>query len=122
MKFLADMGVSMTVVRTLRDNAHEAVHLSELELQRLPDTSIMQKALQEQRIVLTFDLDFTDLLAASGDALPSIIIFRLKNTSPVFVSTRLMAVLSEYGNALSSGVIVIVEDYRVRLRRLPMEQ
>ena len=89
MKFLADMGVSMTVVKTLRSAGYEAIHLSELGLQRLTDSSIMQKAFQEQRIVLTFDLDFTDLLAASGDALPSVVLFRIKNTSPAFVSIRL---------------------------------
>jgi predicted nuclease of predicted toxin-antitoxin system len=121
MKFLADMGVSMTVVKTLRSAGYEAIHLSELGLQRLPDASIMLKAFQEQRVVLTFDLDFTDLLAASGDALPSVVIFRLKNTSPAFVSIRLMTVLSECGDSLRTGAIAIVEDGRVRLRRLPLQ-
>jgi predicted nuclease of predicted toxin-antitoxin system len=32
---------------------------------------------REQRIVLTFDLDFGDLLAAGAHALPSVVIFRL---------------------------------------------
>jgi predicted nuclease of predicted toxin-antitoxin system len=45
MKFLADMGVSMTVIRTLRSDGYEAVHLSEMGLQRLPDADIMQKAI-----------------------------------------------------------------------------
>jgi predicted nuclease of predicted toxin-antitoxin system len=121
MRFLADMGVSMTVINTLRRAGYEAVHLSELGLQRLPDASIMLKALQEQRVVLTFDLDFTDLLAASGDALPSVVIFRLKNTSPAFVSIRLMTVLSECGDSLRTGAIAIVEDSRIRLRRLPLQ-
>lgn len=120
MKFLADMGISMTVVKTLRSAGYEAIHLGEIGLQRSPDSFIMLKALQEQRIVLTFDLDFTDLLAASGDALPSVVLFRLKNTSPMFVSVRLMSVLAEYGDTLSTGAIAIVEDNRVRLRRLPL--
>ena len=29
MKFLADMGVSMTVIQTLRQNGYDAVHLRE---------------------------------------------------------------------------------------------
>ena len=40
MKFLADMGVSMTVVRNLREAGYEAIHLREEGLQRLPDTEI----------------------------------------------------------------------------------
>ena len=40
MKFLADMGVSPVTVGFLRGLGHEAVHLHEEGLDRLPDTSI----------------------------------------------------------------------------------
>ena len=36
MKFLADMGVSMSTVQTLRDAGHDAVHLRDEGLHRLP--------------------------------------------------------------------------------------
>lgn len=61
MKFLADMGVSMSTVRSLRERGHNAVHLREEALHKLPDEKILEKARQEGRIVLTFDLDFGDL-------------------------------------------------------------
>jgi len=37
MKFLADMGISQSTVRWLRQLGYDAVHLREQELQRLPD-------------------------------------------------------------------------------------
>ena len=37
MRFLADMGVSQQVVEWLRTKGHEAVHLSDEGLQRLPN-------------------------------------------------------------------------------------
>ena len=55
MKFLADMGVSPLTVEALKEERHDAVHLSELGLFRMPDAKIMAKAKQESRIVLTFD-------------------------------------------------------------------
>jgi predicted nuclease of predicted toxin-antitoxin system len=119
-KFLADMGVSMTVVRNLREAGYEAIHLREEGLQRLPDPEILEKARQEERIVLTFDLDFGDLLAASSALLPSVIIFRLQNTLPSFASARLLEVLSECSEDLETGAIVMIEDGRYRLRRLPI--
>ena len=61
MRFLADMGVSITTVQALRAAAHDAVHLREEGLIRLPDPDIVAKAAQEQRVVLTFDLDFGDI-------------------------------------------------------------
>lgn len=70
------MGVSMTTVRALRERGENAVHLREEGLQTLPDDEILTKAIDEHRIVLTFDLDFGDLLAASGAQTPSVLLFR----------------------------------------------
>jgi predicted nuclease of predicted toxin-antitoxin system len=86
----------------------------------MKDSKILKKALQEDRIVLTFDLDFADLLAAAGAILPSTIIFRLKKTVPDFVTARLLSVLSDCKNDLEAGALVTIEDGRYRLRHLPI--
>jgi predicted nuclease of predicted toxin-antitoxin system len=44
MKFLADMGISPRAVDFLRDMGHDAVHLYEEGLERLPDSDILAKA------------------------------------------------------------------------------
>ena len=83
MRFLADMGVSQRVVEWLRAAGHDAVHLRDEGLQRrLPNGEIFQKAGGEQRIVLTFDLDFGEILAGSGNQIVSVVLFRLRNTPP----------------------------------------
>jgi len=46
-------------------------------LHRLPDGEVLDKTLRENRILLTHDLDFGELLAASGGSLPSEVIFRV---------------------------------------------
>jgi predicted nuclease of predicted toxin-antitoxin system len=89
MRFLADMGVSQQVVEWLRANQHGTTHLSDEGLQRLPNGEIFQKASREQRIVLTFDLDFGEILAGSGDKVVSVILFRLRNTRTAFSSSGL---------------------------------
>lgn len=120
MRFLADMGISPLTVSSLKQVGHDAIHLSEQKLFRMSDRDIVIKARSESRIILTFDLDFTDLLAVSQDNLPSVIIFRLKNTLPNFVSSRLLTVLSECEKKLNEGAIIIIEDYRYRVRNLPL--
>jgi predicted nuclease of predicted toxin-antitoxin system len=120
MRFLADMGVSQQVVEWLRTNGHEAVHLRDEGLQRLPNGEIFQKAAREQRIVLTFDLDFGEILAASGGQIVSVILFRLRNTRASFVIQRLDDVLKQSSADLSQGAIVVVEDGRHRVRSLPI--
>ena len=75
MRFLAEVGVSITTVERLRAADHDAVHLREEGLIRLPDPEIVSKAARERRIVLTFDLDFGDILAAARGEAPGVIIF-----------------------------------------------
>jgi len=115
------MGVSMSTAASLREAGHDAVHLRDLCLLKMEDSNILQKARTEQRIVLTFDLDFGDLLAASGEKLPSVIIFRLRNQTPSSVRPRLFEILSECEPELNAGAVIIVEETRYRVRHLPIE-
>jgi predicted nuclease of predicted toxin-antitoxin system len=119
-RFLADMGVSLTTVDALRGAHHDAVHLRDEGLIRLPDPDIAAKAVAEGRIVLTFDLDFGDLLATARSEAPSVVIFRLRNQTPAAVNPRLFQVIDNCAAELASGAIVIVEDEGFRVRRLPI--
>jgi predicted nuclease of predicted toxin-antitoxin system len=120
MRFLADMGVSQRVVEWLRAGGHDAMHLRDERLQTLPNGEIFQKAAREQRVVLTFDLDFGEILAGSGGQIVSVVLFRLRNTRADFVIQRLDDVLGQSSVDLSQGAIVVVEDGRHRIRKLPI--
>jgi predicted nuclease of predicted toxin-antitoxin system len=120
MKFLADMGASTLTIKWLRSEGHDAVHLRELGLQRLPDEGILAKAREESSIVLTMDLDFGYLLAISADSLPSVVLFRLSDERSEFVNRRMASVLAESAEALAAGAIVSVSDTTFRVRRLPI--
>ncbi|MDJ0863552.1 MAG: DUF5615 family PIN-like protein [Gammaproteobacteria bacterium] len=122
MKLLGDVGISMSTVRILRQQGHDIVHLREEGLQRLPDSEIMEKARAEGRVVLTFDLDFADLLALGVSTSPSVVIFRLRDETPASVNPRLLEVLNERTKELEKGALIVVEDSRYRLRRLPIEE
>ena len=71
MRFPADMGVSLRVVEWLRSSGHDAIHLRDEGLQKLPNGEIFRKAIREQRVVLTFDLDFGEIVAAGGEQVAS---------------------------------------------------
>jgi predicted nuclease of predicted toxin-antitoxin system len=119
-KFLADMGISPKTVAFLYALGHDAVHLSEQGLERLPDPSIVEKARQEGRIILVHDLGFGELVAASGARLPSVITFRLRNMHPDRVNGALQSILSQHGEALEHGAMISVTEAQVRVRRLPL--
>jgi predicted nuclease of predicted toxin-antitoxin system len=116
------MGISPQSVTFLRDLGVEAVHLHQLGLEQLPDAEIMVKARREKYIVLTHDLDFSELLALGGAKLPSVVIFRLQNMRPDNVNHYLQILVVEYQAALEEGAILSVSEGRIRARRLPIGQ
>lgn len=120
MKFLADMGISPNTVSFLRGLGHDAVHLHEQGLDRLQDSVILEKAREEGRTLLTHDLDFGELIAASGARLPSIVVFRLRNMRPGRVNRYLNGIISQHGEALEQGAIISVTEGQTRVRFLPI--
>ena len=120
MRFLADAGISPSTVAALQDQGHDAVHVRVLGRQRATDREILDLARDEERVVLTFDLDFSDLLALGMKTKPSTVIFRLSNETAVSVNVRLLRVISEQESELARGVLIMVEDTRYRVRRLPV--
>ena len=120
MRFLADMGAAIRIVEWLRQQGHETTDLREENLQRMPDLDIFGKAAAESRILLTFDLDFGEIVALSGEKNVSVVLFRLHNTRTPHVIERLKIALQETAQILRSGAIVVVEETRLRVRRLPL--
>ncbi len=119
MRFLADMGVSPLTVAALRRAGHDAVHLRDEELQRLSDELIFEKARRENRVVLTFDLDFSEIVARTRASLPSVILFRLRTARPDHVTGLLLRVLPEVGHRLAHGAVVTIEPAGYRWRPMP---
>jgi len=122
MKFLADMGISPQSITFLRRLGFDAVHLHELGLDRSSDKEIVVKAQNEGYVVLTHDLDFSELLALSGAKLPSVIILRLQNMRTRNVNHYLKILVTEHQTALNKGAIFSVTEGRIRVRSLPIER
>ncbi len=89
-------------------------------MHRAPDSEIVQRAQSDWRIVLTFDLDFGDVLALGVLDKPSVVIFRLADERSESVNRRLSAVLAERSADLNAGALILVEDMRYRVRKLPI--
>jgi predicted nuclease of predicted toxin-antitoxin system len=102
--------------RWLRTNCtHRA-----FELQRAPDVVLVERARVDGSVVITFDLDFGEILALGVLDKPSVIIFRLTDERADSVNRRLSVVLAERLPDLQSGALILVEDTRYRVRKLPI--
>lgn len=119
MRFLIDMNLSPVVAAGLRSSGHDAVHVRDVGLGASSDEVVFAYAAREHRIVVTADLDFGEVLAASGIATVSVILLRLRDTSPTRSLKRVTAVLPRVEAPLAAGAVVIVLEDRIRIRSLP---
>jgi predicted nuclease of predicted toxin-antitoxin system len=111
--------MDVRVASWLNSQGHDTTHLRDEGLQRLPNGGVFEKAIAESRVVVTFDLDFGEIVALSKGRKTGVILFRLRNTRTAFVIQRLSEVISECADALMRGAIVIVEEARHRVREFP---
>ena len=121
MKLLVDMMLSTRVAEELRNAGHDAVHVREYGLQRALDEEILARAAVEQRTLISADMDFGFLLASRRHPWPSVVLpRRLAAHRADFVVTLLLANLPQLAEALQQGSLVVLEENRIRVRRLPI--
>lgn len=120
LRFLADMNLSPLTVADLQAAGWDVVRVSSFLPATASDRDVLAFARDQGRVVITQDLDFSALLALSGQAQPSLITLRLSNTDPSRVTQRLLEIAPAVGEALRLGCAVSADDETVRIRRLPM--
>lgn len=120
MKFLVDMALSPALSRWLREQDHDAVHASELGLDRAPDSEILRVAAETERVVITADLDFPRLFASLGIAGPGLVLLRGGNYSESESLDCIRRVLSAVSPQDLSQSIVVVDQHKIRRRQLPL--
>lgn len=121
MRFLVDQNLSRKVAAALRAAGHDVVHTSEVELSTASDPAIAELAVAEARVVVSADTDFGMLLATSGAERPSVLLVRLRAPRPAeALAAVIVANLDDVSDDLEAGAIVVLEDERVRIRRLPL--
>ncbi len=120
MKFLGDIPISRRTLQHLQNQGHDAVATGERLAPTASDAEIIRLAANEGRVILCFDLGFAELVALSGEKLPSLITLRTARQQPDFINRRLDEVLPEIAEDLERGALATVEDHRVRVRPLPV--
>jgi predicted nuclease of predicted toxin-antitoxin system len=104
MKLLVDMNLSPRWSLFLAASKVEAVHWSRVGAVTAPDTEIMAYARAHGYIVLTHDLDFSAILAATGGTKPSVMQIRSENLNPDVVGEKIVSasMLLSPGRGLAS--------------------
>ena len=122
MKFIVDNPLSPYIAEALRKEGFDAVHVADYDMREAEDIAIFQRASVEDRIIISADTDFGTLLALWNHSKPSVVLFRRSSRrKPTEQAQFLLTILEQIRNDLESGSIVIIEEYRLRIRALPIQ-
>lgn len=120
MKIIIDMNLSPEWVPALVAFGYEAQHWSFVGSAGAKDSEIMEWARQNGCVVLTHDLDFGALLAASGADRPSVLQIRALDPMPSEIAPLVLDALRQFEPELTTGALVSVDAKRSRARILPL--
>jgi predicted nuclease of predicted toxin-antitoxin system len=85
------------------------------------DATILARAAQEQRVILSADTDFGTLLTLRHEREPSVILIRgAVPRRPADQAALLLANLPSFESSLLQGAIVVIEPHRIRVPALPI--
>jgi predicted nuclease of predicted toxin-antitoxin system len=121
-RFLLDANLSPKLVTALAAAGHASRHVDEIGLLRASDVTIFDRAAADGDVLITADVDFTNLLAARGSSRPSVVLLRHVAELPwheheALLVANLPAVLAD----LQEGAVVSLSPTRLAVRRLPIE-
>ena len=122
MKLLVDMNLSPRWVVWLKDAGVDAIHWSLVGKINAPDTEIMTFAMANDYVVLTHDLDFSAILAATQGEKPSVVQIRADDVSPDAIGLQIVAALGQMESELAAGALRTIDPSRTRLNLLPLRR
>lgn len=81
-RYLANENFPAAIVRALRAQGDDVLNAAET-LMAAPDETVIRAAVEQDRVLLTFDRDFAELVFRhQTPSVPGIVLFRLSELSP----------------------------------------
>ena len=117
MRLCANENIPEDCVVRLRQNGHDVLWIRE-SAPGSPDIGVINRSLAEDRLLITFDKDFRELVFRRGArASHGIVLLRISQASSAAGAERVAAVLASRDDW--SGHFSVVDDFTIRMRRLP---
>jgi predicted nuclease of predicted toxin-antitoxin system len=118
-RFLANENFPLDAVEAVRNLGHDVAWIR-TDAPGSPDRDVLDRAMGEQRVLLTFDKDFGDLAFQFGlPAACGIVLFRVQAGSSAALAKLAAAALQSRTDW--AGRFSVIEAGRIRMRSLPVQ-
>lgn len=117
MRFLADESCDFTVMQALRAAGNDVLCVSEIT-PRAEDFEVIKLAGDEERILLTEDKDFGQLVYSHGQKTVGVIFLRFPTSARRHISRDIVKLVKQQAEKLA-GCFITVQPGRVRIRHAP---
>ena len=116
MRICANENIPEACIVALRNSGHDVLWIRDTA-PGSSDSAVLSRAHAEERILITFDKDFGDLVFHQGlDASNGIILFRIPQPSASAVAERVSKVLASRTDW--QGHYSVVDEHSIRMRPL----
>ena len=115
MRLLLDSCMSGRRAAALREAGHDVIWTGDWA-EDPGDEAVLAYAFLNQRVLITLDKDFGELVVVHNR--PHAGIIRLVGVAPHSQTSLILAALTEHGNLLGEGGLVVIESERMRIRTI----
>ena len=116
MRFLADESCDGIVVKKLRELGYDVSYIAEIA-SGIEDDEILQKALDEERLLLTEDRDFCELVFRDEHPTYGIVLIRIPAKERLRKEDRIETLVNDYSQELT-GAMTTLTIANIRVRHL----
>lgn len=121
MRLLLDNNLSPRLALLLAEDDWDVAHVEARNLGSATDEAVLTAAREENRVLVSADTDFGQLLARSRASGPSVVLVRrVAGRRTAALADLLIPVLLTYAEDLEAGCVLAIHEDNVRIRRLPL--
>ena len=116
MRFLADENFPVASYRLLLENGWDIIHVG-ITNPSITDDEVIEQSVEEQRVIVTFDSDFGELVFKFGLKPIGVIYFRWIEFTPDEPGKYLLDLLHENSIEII-GYFTVIDDNQIRQRKI----